>query len=153
MLDLGERERRVYDRLRARVVERIPGAGSTLRDLLLLLPDGVVFLFRLLRDARVPLAAKGIAFASVAYIASPIDLLPELLFGPLALVDDLLILAAGLSRLVNHVHPDLVRHHWPGQDDALDAVRRITSWGEDTLSAGVWRILRRLIAPPPPRAG
>ena len=150
VLDLSGREERLYDRLRAQVAVPRPGVGSGLRDLLLLIPDGVVFLLRLLRDDRVPLGAKGIAFAAVGYILSPIDILPEILLGPLGLVDDLLVLAAGISSLVNHVHPDLVRYHWPGQEDALDAVRSITNWAERTLTDGVWRVLRRLIPAPPP---
>ena len=145
VLDLSEREQRLYDRMRAQVAAPRPGLGSGLRDLLLLIPDGVVFLVRLLRDDRVPLAAKGIAFAAVGYILSPIDILPELLLGPLGLADDLLVLAVGISSLVNHVHPDLVRYHWPGQEDALEAVRRITGWAESTLTDGVWRVIRRLL--------
>jgi hypothetical protein len=94
-LRLNERERRVYDRLRGQLVAREPGAGTGLLDLMLLLPDAVVFLLRLLRDERVPLGTKAIALASIGYILSPIDLLPEFIFGPLGLVDDLLVLAAG----------------------------------------------------------
>jgi uncharacterized membrane protein YkvA (DUF1232 family) len=144
-LRLNERERRVYDRLRAQLVAREPGAGTGLLDLMLLLPDAVVFLLRLLRDDRVSLGTKAVAMASVGYILSPIDLLPEFIFGPFGLVDDLLILAAGLSVLVNRVHPDLVRHHWPGQEDALEAIQRITGWAETQLAGGVWRILKRVL--------
>ena len=53
-LDLTARERRWYDRLRARVVPHEPGEGSGLRDLLLLLPDVAILLGRL-----APAAASG----------------------------------------------------------------------------------------------
>ncbi len=144
-LRLNERERRIYDRLRSQLIAREPGAGTGLVDLMLLLPDAVVFLLRLLRDERIPLGTKAIALASVGYILSPIDLIPEFIFGPIGLIDDLLILAAGLSVLVNRVHPDLVRHHWPGKEDALVAIQRITGWAETQLAGGVWRILKRLV--------
>ena len=52
-IELNPRERRIYDRVRAAV--RAPRAGepSSLRDVMLLLPDLTVLLFRLVRDPRV----------------------------------------------------------------------------------------------------
>ena len=129
-IDLNPREQRLYDRLRAAVVPPRRGAVSTLRDILLLLPDFAVLLGRLMRDRRVPRGGKLLALLGLGYILSPIDLLPEALLGPLGFVDDLLVLAATLSRLLNYVHPDIVRSHWPGQGDALDAIQRVTSWAE-----------------------
>jgi uncharacterized membrane protein YkvA (DUF1232 family) len=147
-IELNPREQRLYDRLRARVIAPDRKAGAGLRDLLLLLPDLTVLLARLVRDPRVPLASKLVALAAVGYVLSPVDLVPELLFGPLGLVDDLLIVAAALSRLVNRVHPDVVRSHWSGRGDALDAVQRVTSWSETkllprlgSLARGVARLL------------
>jgi len=143
-IELNPRERRLYDRLRATVVAPRAGATSGFLDLLLLLPDTVVLLTRLLRDDRVPLGAKAVTLLGVGYILSPIDLVPEVLFGPLGLVDDLLVLAATLSRLLHDVHPDVVRLHWPGQGDALDAIQRITKWAEGRVIAP-WRTLIRRI--------
>ena len=129
-IELNPRERRLYDRLRTQVVNRQPGASSGVRDLLLLLPDLTVCLVRLLRDDRVPLGSKAIAVIGIGYVISPIDLLPGMLFGPLGLVDDLLIVTATLSRILNDVHPDVVRSQWPGNGDALEAIQRVTHWSE-----------------------
>jgi uncharacterized membrane protein YkvA (DUF1232 family) len=129
-IELNPRERRLYDRLRTQVVERQPGSGSGVRDLLLLLPDLTVCLARLLRDDRVPLRSKAIALIGVGYVVSPLDLLPGMLFGPIGLVDDLLVVTATLSRILNGVHPDVVRSQWPGQGDALEAIQRVTRWSE-----------------------
>ena len=108
-IELNPREVRLYDRLRASVVEPRPGLKSSLRDLLLLLPDMTVLLFRLARDSRVPIGSKVLAGLAVAYVVSPIDLMPELLLGPIGLLDDLLIVGLALSRLLESVHPDIVR--------------------------------------------
>lgn len=133
-IELNPRERRLYDRLRIRVVERRPGTPSGLRDLILLLPDLTVLLTRLLRDPRVPVRAKAVAVLGVGYVLSPLDLLPGLLFGPLGLVDDLLVVSATLSQLLNRVHPDVVRSHWSGQGDALEVVQRVTLWSESLFT-------------------
>ena len=101
-----------------------------MRDLLLLLPDLTVLLMRLLRDPRVSLGDKAVALLGLGYVLSPIDLLPEILLGPIGLLDDLVVVTAALSRLINHVHPDVVRSAWSGRGDALDAIQRAAAWSE-----------------------
>ena len=118
-----------------------------MRDVLLLLPDLTVLLARLVRDRRVPIGAKVIALLGVGYALSPIDLIPTFLFGPIGLVDDLLVVSAALSKLVNHVHPDVVRSHWPGQGDALDAIQRASRWSETFLRERVGGALRAFVRP------
>jgi len=139
-IELNPRERRLYDRLRAQVVVPVPGERSGVRDLLLLLPDLSVLLFRLMRDPRVPVSSKAVAVAGAAYLLSPIDLMPALLMGPIGLLDDLIIVGMALSRMLNRVHPDVVRSHWPGQGDALDAIHRVTGWAEQAFSSRVRRL-------------
>jgi uncharacterized membrane protein YkvA (DUF1232 family) len=144
VIELNPRERRLYDRLRAAVITPRLSANSGFADLLLFLPDTVVLLSRLMRDDRVPFRAKVVALFGVGYVLSPIDLLPEVLLGPIGLVDDLFVVAATLSRLLHDVHPDVVRSHWPGQGDALVVIHRITSWAENVVKDRFRDALRRL---------
>ena len=132
-IELNPSERRLYDRLREYLVAHEPSQASGLRDLLLFLPDLGVLLVRLLRDPEVPGPRKWIAALGLGYLLSPLDLLPGLLFGPLGLVDDLLILSATLSHLLNHVHPDRVRAHWSGQGDVLQVLQRVSAWCESVF--------------------
>jgi uncharacterized membrane protein YkvA (DUF1232 family) len=132
-IDLSARERRIYDRWRAALRKPLPGASPDLRDALLALPDLVVLVLRLMRDRRVRPGDKAIAVLGIAYVLSPIDLMPEFVFGPLGLLDDALVLALTVSRLVNRVHPDVVRAHWSGQGEVLDAIQRVTAWAERRL--------------------
>ncbi|MDH3521347.1 MAG: DUF1232 domain-containing protein [Myxococcales bacterium] len=141
-IELNPREKRLYDRMRQRLVGGEIGAASGWRDALLLLPDLSVLLVRLIRDARVPRGSKLIAMLGVGYVLSPIDLLPTVIFGPIGLVDDLLVVTATLSRLLNHVHPDLVRAAWPGKGDALDAIQRATAWSENFVRGRLRAITR-----------
>ena len=129
-IELNPAEWRLYDRLRAYVVDPEPSAPSSVRDLLLFLPDLVVLLVRLLRDPEVPRPRKWVAALGLGYVLSPVDLMPGLLFGPLGLLDDLLVVSATLSHLVNHVHPDRVRAHWSGQGDVLRVLQRVSAWSE-----------------------
>jgi uncharacterized membrane protein YkvA (DUF1232 family) len=144
-IELNPRERRLWDRLRSRVAPVRSGGGSGFADVLLLLPDLTVLLARLLRDPRVPIGAKLIAVAGVGYVLLPFDLLPEILLGPVGLIDDLLIVGAALSGLLERVHPDIVRSHWSGQGDALDAIQRVTSWSRRQIGNPLRRLLDRVV--------
>jgi uncharacterized membrane protein YkvA (DUF1232 family) len=145
-IELNPRERRLYDRLRERLAASPrPGDASSVRDLVLLLPDLTVLLARLLRDPRAPLGPKLLALLGLGYVLSPIDLVPEVLLGPIGLVDDLLVVSAALSRLLNDVHPDVVRSHWSGRGDALDAIQRVTSWSRSLLGRNLGSVVRRVL--------
>jgi uncharacterized membrane protein YkvA (DUF1232 family) len=144
-IELNPRERRMYDRVRAALRAPRPGGQSSAGDVLLLLPDLAVLLFRLLRDPRVAWGDKALVVLGLGYVLSPVDLLPEFLFGPFGLLDDVLVVAATLSRLMNHVHPDVVRSHWSGKGDALEAVHRVTEWSERQIGGRLRTALRGLI--------
>ena len=144
-IELNPRDRQLYDRLRSRIVAPNPGGRSGVRDMLLLLPDLTVLLSRMVRDRRVPMRSKVIALLGVGYVLSPIDLIPAPLFGPIGLVDDLLVVSAALSKLVNDVHPDVVRSHWPGQGDALHAIQRSSEWSSEFLTKSIPATIRNFI--------
>jgi uncharacterized membrane protein YkvA (DUF1232 family) len=145
VIDLNAKERRLYDRLRASIAKQRPGESSGWRDILLLLPDLSILLLRLLRDPRVPVGGKAIALLGLGYLMSPIDLLPEVLLGPIGLLDDVFVVVAALSRILNYVHPDVVRTHWSGQGDALAAIQRAAEWSESTITERVPLPLRRVL--------
>lgn len=142
-IELNPKERLFYDRLRSWVCRSTEYNRFGFRDIFFLLPDAGVLLLRLLKDKRVSGADKTIALLGLAYWLSPIDLVPTLLFGPIGLLDDLLVLCAAVSRIVNHVHPDIVRVHWPGPGDALAVICRISSWSERKIRRRLSRFLGR----------
>jgi len=144
-IELNPREQRFYDRLRSHLSDAVPGGGSNLRDLVLLLPDLTVLLARLLRDRRVPRGPKLVALIGLGYVLSPIDLLPEILLGPIGLIDDFLVVTAALAHLLNDVHPDVVRSHWSGKGDALEAIQRASGWSRAFVGRNLGSVVRRVL--------
>jgi uncharacterized membrane protein YkvA (DUF1232 family) len=151
-IELDAREHRLYDRLRVQLVPGAPGANSGVRDVLLLLPDLTVLAARLMRDPRVPRGSKLLAMIGVGYVLSPLDLIPALIFGPIGWIDDAIVVTAALSRMLNHVHPDIVRSHWSGRGDALEAIQRVTSWSESLLGGRLRGFVRGAWAAAPRRS-
>jgi len=62
--------------------------------------------WNLVLDERVPLWMKLVPFATVAYILSPLDLVPDFILA-LGQIDDLVVLALGLE-LFEKLAPDVV---------------------------------------------
>ena len=61
----------------------------------------------------------------LAYLASPIDLVPD--FVPvLGYADDAVVVAVVLRGVVRRAGVEAVRSHWPGTDDGFAALSRLT---------------------------
>lgn len=98
-----------------------PGRGRALAELVAFLPDVVRLLWALARDPRVPRRAKLAAGGALAYVVSPIDVVPDVL-PVIGRADDLWLLSRALRYLVRTAGYDLVRDLWSGSDDGFALV-------------------------------
>lgn len=107
------------------------------------LPNMAKLLLRLLRDPRVPRRTKLVVGAAVAYVASPIDLIPE--FVPvIGLADDLLLMAFAINHMVEAAGEDVVLEHWDGSRDLLELVRSVLEVASDFVPARLRKTIGRL---------
>ena len=84
-------------------------------------PDCMVLFARLLRDRRVPRRSKALLAALIPYLALPFDLIPD--FIPVAgQLDDAILVAFVLRRVVRRTDPELLRELWPGPATSLRIV-------------------------------
>jgi uncharacterized membrane protein YkvA (DUF1232 family) len=83
-----------------------------------MLPDLGRLLQSLSRDPRVPWHAKAVAAGAGLYVASPLDLLPDVIPG-VGGWDDLLVVLVAVRQLVTTAGYDVVREHWTGTDDGF----------------------------------
>lgn len=99
--------------------------GGLLREALRLLPDVLRLLRRLAADKTLPRGVRVRLGLLLAYLALPIDLVPD--FIPvLGYADDAIIVTAVLRGVVRRAGLDAVRAHWPGTDDGFAALARLT---------------------------
>ena len=99
--------------------------GNLLGDALRLLPDLLRLLRRLAADSDVPRGARVRLSLLLAYLAIPFDLVPD--FVPvLGYADDAIVVSLVLRSVVRRAGAPLVRRHWPGTDDGLAALARLT---------------------------
>ncbi|MCE7003990.1 DUF1232 domain-containing protein [Kibdelosporangium philippinense] len=99
--------------------------GNLLREALRLLPDVLRLVRRLAADTALPKGVRIRLGLLLAYLAMPIDLIPD--FIPvLGYADDAIIVTAVLRAVVRRAGIDAVRRHWPGTDDGFAALTRLT---------------------------
>jgi uncharacterized membrane protein YkvA (DUF1232 family) len=86
-------------------------------------PDCVVLFKRLLADPRVDLWRKALLVAAIAYLASPIDLVPD--FVPVAgQLDDAIVVVLAVRLLLHGSGQRLLVEHWPGPRRSLAVILR-----------------------------
>lgn len=104
-----------------------PG-GGLLKESLRLLPDVVRLLKRLATDRTLPRGVRVRLVLLFAYLAFPLDLIPD--FIPVVgYADDAIIVAAVLRSVVRRVGIGPLEQHWPGSPDGLAAVARLARLG------------------------
>ena len=99
--------------------------GGLLREALRLLPDVLRLVRRLAADRTLPRGVRVRLWLLLAYLGSPIDLVPD--FIPvLGYADDAIAVVAVLRSVVRQAGHQAVRRHWPGTDDGFAALCRLT---------------------------
>jgi uncharacterized membrane protein YkvA (DUF1232 family) len=102
----------------------LAGRRALAREIAMLIPNLTQLFAGLLRDERVPLRAKIVLGATIAYLAFPIDLVPD--FVPIAgQLDDAIVAAFALRFVVRASPPDVVAEHWPGDPAMLHRILRL----------------------------
>jgi uncharacterized membrane protein YkvA (DUF1232 family) len=95
-----------------------------LHELARLVPDCLALLRDLVGDPDVSPRAKIVAALALAYLALPIDLIPD--FIPVVgLLDDVLIVAWALHHLLVSAGRDRVAAHWHGEPATLERILRL----------------------------
>ena len=94
-----------------------------LTELLRLLPDVARLLRRLAADPALPRGVRVRLWLGLAYLASPVDLVPDVV-PVLGYADDAVVVALVLRSVVRRAGPAAVEGHWPGTPAGLEALRR-----------------------------
>ncbi|MDQ2836914.1 MAG: DUF1232 domain-containing protein [Actinomycetota bacterium] len=102
-------------------VQRRSAGSVQMRQALRLLPDVLRLVRRLAADRELPIVVRLRLILLLAYLASPIDLIPD--FIPiLGYADDVLVVAIVLRSVIRRAGPAVIERHWPGTPEGLNIV-------------------------------
>ncbi|WP_298803418.1 DUF1232 domain-containing protein [uncultured Pseudokineococcus sp.] len=98
----------------------------SLRGVLRLLPDVVRLVRRLAADPSLPRGVRVRLVLLLAYLASPVDLVPDVV-PVLGWADDAIAVLLVLRSVVRRAGDDALARHWPGTPDGLAALRLLVA--------------------------
>jgi uncharacterized membrane protein YkvA (DUF1232 family) len=102
----------------------LAGRREDARALASFVPDCLILVRRLLGDPRVPRRRKVALWLVLGYLASPLDLVPDVI--PVAgQLDDALLLALVLRGVLRSAGSGALDEHWPGPPRGRDLLRRL----------------------------
>ncbi|NQV14591.1 DUF1232 domain-containing protein [bacterium] len=138
-----------YQKLRNDIREWLQtktGKSSKWSEYVLLAPDLFHLLAKLALDKDVPANEKAKIAGALAYFISPIDLIPEALFGPIGYLDDVALAAYVINSVMKNCEHSIVTRHWAGEQDVLDLVQQIVDVAADMLGNKIWDKLKKMVS-------
>jgi len=102
--------------------------GVSVREVMRIVPDVVRMLRSIVRDPVSPLDVRLVLVGLLAWIVSPIDLIPEFIpvLGPM---DDAVVAVVALRYVRRRVGVAAMRARWPGTDDGFALLGRVVGFG------------------------
>ncbi|MCD4819111.1 MAG: DUF1232 domain-containing protein [Candidatus Cloacimonetes bacterium] len=137
-----------YERLRKKFSKyshaKLGEDKGKITEYLFAIPDFFMLLLRLSMEKRVATKQKLMIGGIIAYVISPIDLIPDFipLFG---YVDDLVLIVYGLNIVLNEIDHNIVLDNWSGEEDVLELISRITAVSEEFLDKNLLKKIRNII--------
>lgn len=106
---------------REKVKEKMPKAIQGVSDYLLVIPDIIALICRILKDDRVSVKVKLIIASAISYIVVPGDIIPDKL--PfIGKIDDMAVAFFALNKIVTEVPNNIILENWQGDNDLVDVL-------------------------------
>ncbi len=137
-----------YQRLRNKIkswLQSEEGKNYKWGRYLLFAPDLFHLLTKLAMDPEVPTTEKAKLTMAIAYFISPVDLIPEIIVGPIGYIDDIALASYVLNNLLNKIDPEILKRHWAGEDDVLQVIKQITAIADKMIGSGLLKKLTNFL--------
>lgn len=133
---LKEKINDYYTEGRGYIEKKIPNGLKSIEDYVLLVPDILALIVRLLKDNRVNKNTKIAVAASIGYIVVPKDVFWDKI--PIVgSIDDMAVVIFALNKLINDVPIEILLENWQGNNNnvivlknSLDYIKKFTKAGK-----------------------
>lgn len=105
---------------------------ATMQDLVRLLPDVLRLLKRLAADPELPGRIRIALLALIAFVVSPIDLIPDVI-PVIGFADDVIIVGLVLRWVTRTAGPGALAKHWPGTPEGLATLCKLCGLPDPAL--------------------
>lgn len=107
-----------YCKLRNETINKIPDKYHDIAEIIMILPDITMLLYRLIKDSRISIKTKVMIGTVLTYLALPYDVIPD--FIPiLGKSDDLGIGLILLERIIDDIPREVILDNWQGSPEII----------------------------------
>lgn len=115
-----------YKEKREQILNKIPGKYEDILQYAMFIPDITILLWRLFKDKRVNSKIKLMLAGSIAYLASPINILPN--FIPfVGEIDDIVVIFFILNYIISELPENIILENWEGKENVILLTKQIIS--------------------------
>lgn len=116
-----------YKKGRDYVKSNMPQKIKCVSDYVLIIPDIISLIYRLLKETRVSAKTKAVIISSLAYLSLPIDIIPDKI--PfIGKIDDVGIVFFTLNKIINDVPMEILLENWAGKNDFIFVLKEAVNY-------------------------
>ena len=112
-------------------------------EYVMVLPDLFYLLCKLMTDDSVSKKSKRILVIAVAYLVSPINLVPNLIPG-LGLLDDVAICVYALNKIIKDTDMEIINKYWCGTGDLLNIISGFIEKTDSLIGSGMIKRIKKM---------
>lgn len=112
------------EKSRGQFSKNLTNKTGFITEYIMLIPDVIALLYRLMKDKRIKLKTKTLIGAALAYLVLPADVVPEAI-PVLGKADDFGIGFLILDKIIEDVPQEIILQHWQGKDDIIMKAKEI----------------------------
>lgn len=119
---------------REKVKEKMPIKIKKYSDYILIIPDIIALIYRLLKDKRVPIKTKVIISSVICYMAVPSDIIPDKI--PfIGKIDDIAMAFFALNKIIEDVPAKVILENWGGKNNIVIVLKTAAQYVTDFTGA------------------
>ncbi|MFQ6675505.1 MAG: YkvA family protein [Fidelibacterota bacterium] len=135
------KKEKLYRGFYENLVDRVQGYKGRRERTIHLAPTFFKLMTNLLEDKKTPQETRSLISSAIAYFVVPRDVIPEEVFGPLALIDDVFVCLYVSKKLLNMMDEELLTAHWEGVEPLPDLVDELYPLAEKYVGHAKEKIL------------
>lgn len=132
IINIKEGQHEGYCKFRNETINKIPDKYHDIAEIIMILPDITMLLYRLIKDSRISIKTKVMIGTVLTYLALPYDVIPD--FIPvLGKSDDLGIGLILLERIIDDIPRKVILDNWQGSPEIIKKAVEIGENIEKTI--------------------
>ena len=134
LIDRSKKVEDCYTIGREKIKEKMPIKIKKYSDYILIIPDIVALIYRLLKDKRVPIKTKVIISSVICYMAVPSDIIPDKI--PfIGKIDDIAMAFFALNKIIEDVPTKVILENWDGKNNIVTVLKIVAQYVTDFTGA------------------